>query len=763
MKFKNSFYLYVAFILILVASIKFTNSQNFEELIEQKCDDKTINYSIFANLSEYLENENNIDNREIFKSLNDLKTKRVGTLSDLYFNYSLFDNLTKYDTYEEMIEDLRHYNLDAIILDEGNGNNTKMFTNDISILPDLVELASIGFGLQKDNITLTNQINSFLRRLNSSNDNHSKFIKWFSLNYENKIINKNLTGENGTLNVVVKLKNEPYSYKDKNGEILGSEIDFLYNFAKELGYNLKFIEANTYEEQIECLKNKSADIAAGFFQIRKDKEDEITFSSFLFPSAINAFIRYENLEDNIVWDFYESPYDLNGEKIGVFKDSSFVNLTLNNFTDSEIIYYDGTFELYEALLTDEIEGFLIDEPSAYYFELLYPNRLTYFRDNFEENEYAFGIQDNNLLNEFNEFLSNVNKKEIYDKWNVDDISNLTIDKNLNESNPILNAGFKTNLRPLCFKKGNEILGYEIELLYKFAKEKGYNINLMEIDDTIERITYIQDKKANITGGWFTASDERKKLINFTSPIHNAGTVLAVRNDFKKDDLKIQVVDKINNKKSNNAADVQVFFQNKNITSNSNCVFPEKYDDTILINCTISDLKNIDPYTDEFQYLNTSDKMFISFANLELNNFFQANSKIPGHNNIIRESNKTCILSLNNTNNTNPYLNNTNTTNPYLNNTNTTSTPLNNTNTTYPTNASAPNSSDADFNETIPLINKSSSSDGLSGGAIAGIVIASVVAFLAIVGITLCCLRKPSKIPLEENRANSANDLKIPDV
>ena len=750
MKFQNSVYLHMALFLMFLISIKFTNSQEIEELIEPKCDGKTIKYSIFANLSEYLENENNTDNREIFKSLNDLKTKRVGALSDLYFDTSKFDNITRYDSYEEMVEDLRHYKLDAIIVDDGKGNITQMFTNDISKISDLVELIQIGFGVQKDNKELTEQINNLLQDKNYLTIMNSERAKWLGINYLIKTLDRNLTGENGTLNVSVRLKNEPYSYRDENGNILGSEISFLYALAKQNGYNLNLIEADTYDEQIRCLKNKSADIAAGFFQIRDDKRDEINFSNPMHPCGLIAFIRYENLEDNIEWDFYESIEELNGEDLGVFKDSSFVDLTSNNFKDSEIKEYESTFELYQALLLEEIEGFLIDEPSAEYFELLYPDRLTYFRENFEENEYAFGVQGNDLLNEFNEFLSNVNKKEIYDKWNVADTSKLKIDKNLNKSAPLINAGFVMNLKPLCYKEGDEILGYEIELLYKFAKEKGYNINLMEIN-TPERISFIQDKKANITGGWFTASDERKKLINFTTPIHNAGTVLAVRTDIKKDTVKIQVVDELNNKKSNNAADIQVLFPNKNITTTSNCVFPEKYDDTILINCTISDLNNIDPYIEGFEYHNTSDKMFLAFATLELNNFFQANSIIPEHKDIIIESNKTNIVCTSPLNTTTD-LNTTNNTYPTNNNTNASST-SNNTNSTDP------------GDNIDPLLKKSSSSGGLSGGAIAGIVVASVVAFLAIVGITLCCLKKkPEKIPLEENRANaSAQDMKIPDV
>ena len=42
-------------------------------------------------------------------------------------------------------------------------------------------------------------------------------------------------------------------------------------------------------------------------------------------------------------------------------------------------------------------------------------------------------------------------------------------------------------------------------------------------------------------------------------------------------------------------------------------------------------------------MNTSDKINILSKNLELNNFFQANSKISGHNTIIIESNKDNII------------------------------------------------------------------------------------------------------------------------
>ena len=50
--------------LLILFGISF--SQNIEHLLKPYCDGRTINYSIFVNFKEYLENENNINGNEIF-------------------------------------------------------------------------------------------------------------------------------------------------------------------------------------------------------------------------------------------------------------------------------------------------------------------------------------------------------------------------------------------------------------------------------------------------------------------------------------------------------------------------------------------------------------------------------------------------------------------------------------------------------------------------------------------------------------------------
>ena len=402
----------------------------------------------------------------------------------------------------------------------------QMISNDLSRFA-ILENFDVGFGVQKNNTTIRDQLNEFMKTPFLT---YELYSKWVGINYQIKYIDKNLTGNNGTLNIIAKDNFSGNCKKDENGEFIGSEIELLYEFAREYGYQLKITEVSTYDEQVDFLKNKTADIAVGNFIIREDKRNDIDFSNILHRSLSVFVVRYENLPDSTDWYIYHSIEDFDGEILAIVSSAPFGNLTKENFPNSQYKYYDNIYIPYEELLMEDIEGFLIDEPIADYFKLFYPERLDYYTTDFLTNNYGFAFKKDEegtaLLNEFNQFLSNVNLTELYIKWNVSNTINVTIDKNLNSSAPTINAAFYVDFKPLSFIEYNEMKGYEIDLLYRFAKEKNYNINLEKVN-LIGRMDYIQEDKANITGGWFTITDERKKTVNFSNPIHEGKTAFAV--------------------------------------------------------------------------------------------------------------------------------------------------------------------------------------------------------------------------------------------
>ena len=113
---------------------------------------------------------------------------------------------------------------------------------------------------------------------------------------------------------------------------MGSEIEFLYLFAKEYGYELNLKEVETYEEQVESLKSKSANISAGYFIIKDDIKNGIIFSDTIYESKVFMIVRYSNLPESIKFKVpHDSINQFNGETLGIFANSSYIPLTSKYF------------------------------------------------------------------------------------------------------------------------------------------------------------------------------------------------------------------------------------------------------------------------------------------------------------------------------------------------------------------------------------------------------------------------------------------------
>ena len=233
--------------------------------------------------------------------------------------------------------------------------------------------------------------------------------------------------------------------------------------------------------------------------------------------------------------------------------------------------------------------------------------------------------------------------------------------------------------------------------------------------------------------------------------------MVTRVDMKEDEIALKILDNNHKEKPNNDANVQVKFSDK--IKNCSCVFPEKYNKSIIINCTISDLDNINPNEEGFDFLNTSDKINLLFIDLELSNFFQANSKISGHENIITESDKSnvvCPLNSSSIPTSVPSTNSTTSSTSIPTPTPSTTKPTPNPSTTKPT--PTPEPSPGSNEETA--VSRRKPIKGLSTGAIIAIIIPCAVALIAaIIAAIVCVKRKSDSESAIINESNNGLNIK----
>ena len=408
-------YLLVLFFLLLsLTKAEETKDLEVEKLLQTKCDGKKITYSIKAKLYEYLKNDKNIDKREIYEKIADLKSKKIGICKGTYYdgNNKVFDSVKEYENKDLLLTAIKDYEIDAGIIFEGLATTIHEYSNIVSIFPEPLLNVDIVFGLQKDNNTneLKTQLNEFIA--NNKNNYESLTSYWDLIWRENGFLNKTLTGEKGILKVIAKIDMSPHSYlRSYDQELIGAEVDFIYRFAREYGYGLKFEHAIVDQELIDALKKKNADIALGFFVKRED--NTIDMSDVLYSSSINLLVRYCNLPDSIEWSrLYGSIGEYNGDKLGIVNGTFYDTLSEKYFSDSEFVYGDNVFDLIKKLLLEEIQGFIYDQPVVEYYANLFQHRLAiYVFDELEDNHNAFGFQKNDegeaLIKEFNEFLKTI--------------------------------------------------------------------------------------------------------------------------------------------------------------------------------------------------------------------------------------------------------------------------------------------------------------------------------------------------------------------
>ena len=157
------------------------------------------------------------------------------------------------------------------------------------------------------------------------------------------------------------------------------------------------------------------------------------------------------------------------------------------------------------MLSDESDGFFYDKPIGDYLKIQCRGRVTFYESSDlpkYQNAFAFrnGDTKTKLLSEFNEFLGTLNLKDLYNSW-MNNIDTSTVDVRSDQSWPTINAEFVLDNYPICYMEKNKPKGLEMDILYRFAKEKHYNINLISI--TSEQRT---NSNADIVGGVYSITN-----------------------------------------------------------------------------------------------------------------------------------------------------------------------------------------------------------------------------------------------------------------
>ena len=310
----------------------------------------------------------------------------------------------------------------------------------------------------------------------------------------------------------------PYSYY-KNNELTGYDIELAKRFASYINASLEF-KVYDYDSIVAAALTGDIDCIMANLNITEERKEEIAFSDPLYIVETGIMVK-DNNESTLK---YNSISELADKKIGILTGTIYDSITKKVLPDADYQYYSTITDLTSALLSNKIDGFAEDE--SILKEIVKNNEeIGIIREEVSNVEvgiiFAKNAHGDKLREEFNEFFSKIKESgedvDIYNKWENYDNNTTMIDyENLPATNGTITMATSGMSYPFNFVVNNKVVGYEAELIARFAQEYGYNMQVLQMTfDGI--ISAVQSGKVDLAASGIGITEERSKQVNYSIP------------------------------------------------------------------------------------------------------------------------------------------------------------------------------------------------------------------------------------------------------
>lgn len=240
-------------------------------------------------LNKNLANAEKDENPKI--SLNDIAKNRVGVLQGTVHDSYMVKhypqaNVSQFKSYPDLILAVKTGKVDAGFITKESFLDLQKEDSSIVILVDNVFSVDIGMGFNKENDSLRDAFNSFLRQIKSNGVNDDIIKRWYKDgSTEMPIIEKKKS--NGKLVVGnVSDKGLPYTIV-KNNRLIGSDIELVERFGAYLGKDVVFSDME-FGNLIAAVSTNKIDMIASTLMITEERKKQINFSEPYFK--LNACV-----------------------------------------------------------------------------------------------------------------------------------------------------------------------------------------------------------------------------------------------------------------------------------------------------------------------------------------------------------------------------------------------------------------------------------------------------------------------------------------
>ena len=477
-------------------------------------------------------------------TLDDIDGKRIGVLTGTISGRLVETRLPNaqvnyFNTQTDSLAALKTGKIDAWCTDEPIIRFMKIECPELLILDEYLaesNLAAI-FPKTEAGQALCSQYNDFLNALWADGTMAEIDDVWFGDEDAKRTVTDygSLPATNGTLHMAADLTQPPFTYM-KDNRAVGYDIDVAARFCQEYGYGL-VIEPMSFDGVLAAVQSGKCDFASSCITITEERAESVLFSVPNYYGGIVMATWNENssVSTTTAQGVYTSLAQLDGKRIGVKTGTTFDEIVLGSLPEAQISYFNSYPDMAAALEANKIDGFPGDEP-VLRLMAAEDDKLTVLDETMDSFEFGFVLPKtdtgNKLLSEINSWLAEIKASgeldEVVSKWTDGAEADKTLPDYVGYPAPngTLTMATEGAYAPMNYYRGDEVVGFEIDLAARFCEANGYGLKVeaMNFDGILPAV---QAGKADFAAAGITITEERAESVNFSEPYYVGGTAMVV--------------------------------------------------------------------------------------------------------------------------------------------------------------------------------------------------------------------------------------------
>lgn len=461
-------------------------------------------------------------------NVEDYKNSKVGIMTGSYQSTIIGDffpdaTILEYNNPADMLYALTKNKIDITMIDASSYTCALWEGLQISRLDEVAETSSYGIifpkGQQQE---LRLQVNAFLAKIKENGTYDKLNEKWFGSKEPAEFLDPEaLTGTNGTLRVIVNNELKPFGYI-KNGKLVGYDVEILTLFAEEYGYRLD-ITSVPFQSLLAGVSGGAYQLGISGLTITEERKETFDFSD-----------TYHN--EDIIYVVAGDGDGLNAfhrAELGAVTGSLYGGYCRELFPNAHISEFNNFSDVLMALRQGKVAGTMLDRPNFNAVKRT-DSKLSAVNVPQYSVEIGFGFQKTEegyaLQAQMNSFLDKLRADgrldSMLDKWYGETEPSVSVPlEELKENPKTLRVSIDTTRKPFVYMYEGKPVGFEIEALYLFCKEYGYNVEIEDVSFA-SGLAGLAGEKYDLVCGGLYMTPERKESVNFSEPYMVADVVMA---------------------------------------------------------------------------------------------------------------------------------------------------------------------------------------------------------------------------------------------